>query len=362
MKGRWAKWLIIWGGWTLAAFFLTAEILSRSERFFPMTALETLVRELIFNYIWFALTPLVIHLARRFPVGTGNGWRNLFFHLPAGILLTLAHVAIYSLVIHVSGLAVFPMAYFQRFQYVLSFNFHSSLFCYWIVFGITSVVDAYRRQRENDLRRAQLETRLAHSQLAALKSQIHPHFLFNALNTISVLMEKDAKEANRMLVSLSGLLRAAIDQTETLEISLKEEMDFLERYLKIEQTRFEERLKIKTFVAPEALSAQVPNLLLQPLVENAVRHGIAPQIAGGTIEIGARREGDALYLYVRDDGGANESAKKSRTEIKEGVGLSNTRARLSQMYNAGHSFRIENENGFAVHITIPFKENGAGGA
>lgn len=360
MKKAVLKWLLIWACWTFAAFFFTSEVVFRGGSVYSIGSWELLLRELINDYIWLALTPVVVRLSRRVPIENPRWWQKLLFHIGAGIVIALFHVAVYTLVIHVSGLALTPSTYFQRFQNLLTFNFHSNIVCYWVIFGIAYAIDSYRRQREKDLRASQLETRLAQSQLQSLKMQFHPHFLFNTLNTISVLMEKDVKAANRMLVQLSDLLRMALDDFGMQEVPLKQEVDFLERYLKIEETRFEERLTVKMNIERQTLGARVPNLILQPLVENAIRHGIAPQITGGTIEIGAKREDQTLCLFVRDTG-AGSSGEKDAAKIKEGVGLSNTRARLKQMYNDDHTFQIKNEieSGFLVSIRIPFRTNDA---
>ena len=352
MKKDAAKWILIWSCWTFVALFFTSEVIFRGGSVFSISAWELLLRELINNYIWFGLTPIVIWLAGRVPIENRNWKRGLIFHLAAGVFLALFHVAVYTFVLHFTSLAVVQSSYWERFQNLLTFNFHSNIAIYWIVFGIVYAIDSYRRQREKDVRNAQLEARLALAQLQALKMQLHPHFLFNTLNTISVLMETDAKSANRMLVGLSELLRIALDDNERQEVSLRQELDFLERYLKIEQMRFEERLKVEMNIAPETLDAVVPNLILQPLVENAVRHGIAPNISGGTIEIGAERDDGMLRLFVRDTGEGN-----AVENLQEGIGLSNTRARLKRLYDGNHSLQMKTENGFSVFISIPFRTN-----
>jgi LytS/YehU family sensor histidine kinase len=182
--------------------------------------------------------------------------------------------------------------------------------------------------------------------------QLHPHFLFNTLNSISVLMRRDVEAADRMLVGLSNLLRVTLAAKTAHEIPLREELDFLEKYLEIEQTRFRDRLTLRMRIEREAMEAMVPHLIFQPLVENAVRHGIRDRESGGLIEIRAERRGDALLLEVRDDGPGIEES------VSEGVGLSNTRARLEYLYGADAKLELRNsrEGGLVTSVQIPFRQ------
>ena len=213
----------------------------------------------------------------------------------------------------------------------------------------------YRKYRERELRALQLETRLAQAQLDALKMQLHPHFLFNTLNSISVLMSEDVVAARRMLTRMSELLRASLENVGKHEVSLREELDFLGNYLEIEQTRFHDRLAVRMQIEPGVLDARVPNLILQPLVENAIRHGVAPRAQQGLIEISAVREDGMVQLKVRDNGpGLQLSAPESLTK---GIGLSNTQARLNQLYGSHHRFELKDApgGGLEVVIAIPFR-------
>jgi two-component system LytT family sensor kinase len=191
------------------------------------------------------------------------------------------------------------------------------------------------------LKASQLQAQLAQSQLQALKMQLHPHFLFNTLHAISSLMRRDVEAAERMIARLSDLLRLTLENVGAQETSLRQELEFLERYLEIEQTRFRDRLQVKMEIEPETLDARVPNLILQPLVENAVRHGVTPHAGPGLI-----------------NGAGLPDAR--RAQIKEGVGWANTRARLEQLYGADHLFDLSNrdEGGLVVSLTIPFRVEG----
>ncbi|HEV2129507.1 MAG TPA: histidine kinase, partial [Longimicrobiaceae bacterium] len=198
------------------------------------------------------------------------------------------------------------------------------------------------------------EGQLTRAQLDVLKMQLHPHFLFNTLNAISALMHRDVPAADRMLARLGDLLRLSLEKAGTQEVTLRDELEFLEPYLEIEQTRFGDRLKVEWTIDSEALDAMVPHLILQPLVENSIRHGIAPRAAPGRIEISAQRSNGSLQLEVRDNGrGLNQGDQMRST----GVGLSNTRARLAQLYDGSHSFEVGGapEGGVVVAMEIPFR-------
>ena len=205
----------------------------------------------------------------------------------------------------------------------------------------------------NGARQLGLEKSLAQAKLQALQMQLNPHFLFNSLHSISSLMHKDVEAADRMIARLSDLLRAALDNTGHQEVTLRQELEFLERYLEIEQTRFGERLNVKWDIAPDTLEARVPNLVLQPLVvENAIRHGIEPHARRGLIELRAQRMDGTLTLEVSDNG----AGLRDHEPAEEGVGLSNTRARLRELYGQEHRFELRGgrEGGLLARLTIPF--------
>ncbi|MGH9752672.1 MAG: histidine kinase [Blastocatellia bacterium] len=191
----------------------------------------------------------------------------------------------------------------------------TGLITYAVIVVIFYAFDYYRKFRERELRAAQLEGRLAQAELQNLKTQLQPHFLFNTLHAISVLMQENVPAANRMLVRLSELLRMTLDTAGAQQVTLKQEMEFAQRYLEIEQTRFQDRLSVKTVVDPATLDARVPSLLLQPLVENAVRHGIARRAGAGLLEIRAQREEDVLRLQVRDNGPGLQTDANGEIEI-----------------------------------------------
>jgi sensor histidine kinase YesM len=228
---------------------------------------------------------------------------------------------------------------------------------YWGIVGLGHAVNYYRQFRDRERRAAQLEAQLAQAHLQVLKMQLHPHFLFNTLNAISALMHKDVELADTMVARLGELLRSSLETIGTQEVPLRQELEFIRPYLEIEQARLGERMTVKMDIDPEAMDLQVPNMILQPLVENAIRHGIAPFIKPGQIEITARRNGGMLHLQVRDNGPG--LSPDQQHAFKPGVGIANTRARLQQLYGADHRFEMVNgsSGGLTVTILIPARED-----
>jgi two-component system, LytTR family, sensor kinase len=217
----------------------------------------------------------------------------------------------------------------------------------------------YRESQLRAIREANLETRLVAAQLQTLQRQLHPHFLFNTLHAISALMHRDVQAADRMLAQLSDLLRLSLDSSRRAEIRLGDEIEFIEKYVEIEQVRLGERLSTRFEVDPQVLDAIVPALILQPLVENAIKHGIAPHSKPGRVTVSAHREGEMLVMTVEDTGpGPSERAMAA---LSTGIGVSNTRARLAHHY--GREFRFEfqrHREGFAVLVAFPFRSEAPG--
>jgi signal transduction histidine kinase len=212
----------------------------------------------------------------------------------------------------------------------------------------------YAESRERGLRQANLETRLMEAQLQTLQRQLHPHFLFNTLNAISALMHRDVPAADRTLVQLSGLLRMTLDSMARPHVPLSEELDFLDKFVQIEQTRLGDRLTVAFDVDAEILDAVVPALILQPLVENAIKHGVIPTGRPGRVAVTGHREGDMIVLQVTDDGpGPSERALAA---LSTGIGVSNTRARLTHQYGARHRFEFHRQpETFSVLVAFPYR-------
>lgn len=340
----WKRWLLGLGFWTaLGLFFATQSGLSYTyqQGYAPWGFLIRL--SLGEWYIWALLSPAVFWLARRFPFERGRRVRALAVHLPAAVICTAVKLA-------VEGQVVWPLLGLTRPLNPTN-KMHVAFLTYWAIVGVSHGIQYYRRYRERELRASQLETRLAAARLEALRTQLQPHFLFNTLHAISALMHRDVDAAERMLARLSDLLRLTLDSSEPV-VPLKRELEFLEGYLEIAQTRFADRLTVEMQIAPDALDAPVPSLLLQPLVENAVRHGIAPRSAPGRIVVRARRADGTLLIEIEDDG------RGLPREMREGLGLSNTRARLEQLYGGAQRFELRAVNrdgsGTLVSLALPW--------
>jgi signal transduction histidine kinase len=316
----------------------------------PLGALVGL--NLTYWWSWALLAPGVLWVARRYRFERSTWARAALFHVLGVTAFTAAHVALFESARGVI-LTQFPE---KTFDWWLAFrdrfflNFDWEMMTYWALVAFVNALDYHRESQERELTAAQLQTQLAEAQLEALQRQLHPHFLFNTLNTISALMHRDVHAADEMLVQLSDLLRLTLDRIGTQQVPLNDEVDFLRKYLEIEQTRFGDRLQVNIDVDPEVLDAPVPNLILQPLVENALRHGIGPRVSGGRVDVAARQVDGNLMLTVRDNGVGLSPDKLNA--FHSGVGLSNTRSRLENLYGQRHRFEFETPAGGGLLVTI----------
>jgi two-component system LytT family sensor kinase len=236
--------------------------------------------------------------------------------------------------------------WFGTFRLFLGNAYLLNVPVYWLLAAGIYALRIAQQARERERRALKLEAQLSEARLLALRAQLEPHFLFNALNTIAVLMREDVDAADRVLALLSRLLRRVLDAASAPEVQLRQEVEFLEAYLAIEQARFPHRLSFHVDVDPQLLDARVPSLILQPLVENAVRHGVAARTAAGRIEVAASREDEMLLVTVRDDGPGMAD------DAQEGIGLSNTRSRLELLYGKRHSFRLDRAEGGGLQIAL----------
>src|SRR5262245_11482335 len=352
---RWMKWAIIFLCWTgFALFFTSQSYMFQARSAGTIEWRGTLFNWLLGSYTWFALTPLALKLSNRFPLQRGKLLRSVAVHAIAAPLFNLANIILFVVARGlITGPRLEARSLFESVWYYVIAEFHGGMLVYWVIIGLSQATDYYRRYRERELLASNLETRLVEAQLDALRMQLHPHFLFNALNSVSVLMRKDVDAADRMLLQLSGLLRVTLARNAAHEIRLKQELEILERYLEIEQIRFQDRLTVRMQVDPSTLDALVPQLFFQPLVENAIRHGIADREIGGVIDIRAEHQNGMLHLQVRDNG---PGLKVPRGNLTEGIGLSNTRSRLEYLYGPGSRLEVcdAEEGGLIVTAAFPF--------
>ena len=304
------------------------------------------------------LAPLVVEVAVRWPLDRGRRGLRVALHVAA----MLAFVALHELAAAITVLPWMSIP-FGTLLLAKQATFRSALDAavYWAIVGGVHAIRAAREARERERAAARLEAGLAEARLTALRAQLDPHFLFNTLNAVSALaLRGDAEAVVHALSTLSDLLRETLGGAPTQEVALADELALLDRYLEIQRLRFSDRLTVSRDVDAAALDAAVPAMLLQPLVENAVQHGVAASPGPTTITIGARRDGDALRVEVRD-GGPGFAGDARATRPREGIGLANTRARLAQLYGPAHRLECrdlhddDGTSGALVAVTLPYR-------
>ena len=347
------RWAIVFALWTVLGLFFA------SETFFafqlngqPISWQQALFFELPGWYIWALLAPAIVYLSSRVRFDRDHWGFALIFHLTASALFSILQLTLEIAVTRsLQPMTAGATGFVQSLRFVLETGSHFNLIAYWGVLAATYALGYYRHNQERDMRALQLEARLAQTRLQVLEMELQPHFLFNTLNTVSALVHKDPDTAERMIARLGDLLRLTLHKSDQQEVSLQEELELLDRYLDIEQTRFRGRLQVTLAVEPQTLQARVPRLLLQPLVENAIKHGMSKSTEGGSINVSARRDADRLQLRVADNGPGLGPA-----DHKRGIGLYNTRERLQQLYAGEHriAFVHPPEGGLAVEVDIPF--------
>lgn len=310
------------------------------------------------GYVWVAMTPLILWLGNRFPIERSSWVKGLMVHLPASAIASAAYIAAYTAITRLA--TIYPdwriTGFTNQYIHFLGMYFNLHVFTYFAILGAGFAFDYYHKYREREQQAAELEAQLAQAELQVLRAQLHPHFLFNTLNTIAGLVRNNEnKAAVSMLAGLSDLLRHALETSGHQEVALRDELEFIDRYLAIQQMRFSDRLSVKTEIAPDTLEAGVPNLILQPLVENAIRHGIAERASPGLLWLKTGRNNGQLQIRIYNDG--PPLADGWDMETSAGIGLQNTRDRLDQLYGSKHRFEVRNQgtNGVVATLEIPFR-------
>ena len=360
---RWVRLAAIWGIWTFIGIVFTLQgyfTSFRSER--PMPFMESFYLQMTWSYVWALGTSLVLWAAARLPIERSNWIRSALLHIPISIVLSVVLTALARVIIWV--VLGYRMGRQLTFQSTVNFvigNFTEGIGIYLLIALMSYAYSYYQRYREGQVRTLQLEAQLSHAQLQALKMQLHPHFLFNTLHSISALLSKDVEAARKMITRLGDFLRLTLENSGSQEVTLQQEMEFLSCYLEIERIRFQNRLVTRIDLGDQTLDARVPNLILQPIVENAIRHGIAPRSTPGSIDISAKQLDGRLHIQVRDNGPGLPEHRTSQNQFKKGLGLANTETRLQRLYGADHHFDLSNDpaGGLIVTLEIPFHTDGA---
>lgn len=363
-------WAASFGIWTFVSLAATAAIYQLYRPVNGGMRLGTIAGMEFSQILTFApLTPLAFSLAIRYPLQRGNWGKRSLLHLAFGILFTLAHISLRGVTpygfwdpVHREWSSAIWDSHTHAFRHFLPVL--KSMFLSSVVDDITSVyipivfiahaVSYYRRFRERELRASQLEGQLSKAHLQTLKSQLQPHFLFNTMHSISALMLTDVNAADRMMSRLSDLLRISLETADTQITTLSRELEFVNCYLDIEKVRFEERMNVIVRVAPETLDAQIPHLLLQPLVDNAVKHGISKLPHGGEIRISVDSQNNELQLTVEDNG---PGLRSSSSLAASGIGLRITRERLESLYGQNQSLELVSppDGGVTIRVCIPLR-------
>lgn len=355
LNRRWVRFVLYISFWTLLGLLnLSQTYYARKILHRPFNLVESTVIGLVDWYVWAALAPIVVMLGRRFPLEQRRWLLHVPLHLVFSVIAAIiTTLAIYPIIVRCT-LWELPSSFLGRIEFLIMREVHVYLWVYWAILGVGHALDFHRRYREKELSAAQLETRLAQAQLQVLKMQLDPHFLFNTLHAVTALVYKRPSAAETVVARLSEMLRMSLESQGTHEVALRDELRFLAPYLEIQEIRFDGRLQVKMDIEPAAANCLVPSLILQPLVENAIRHGIEPCSSEGRVVIQARRNGKHVWVRVWDNGLGLPNA--SLASIREGVGLSNTRSRLLHLYGDEGRFEISNvpAGGAVVSLGIPW--------
>lgn len=356
MNQQWARYAIAAGVAAVVGTLLTTEIfLNNLASGLPASFVDIGIGQYGRAAMWAMLTPLILQLRERLPLSRGRWIGGVGFHLGMSFVV----MATYYLGRVWSYTVIFDEPWKSGFWPMALAGFYGrnliDMAYYWTVIAFGYGLEIRRKYRDEELKASQLETKLYETELKALRQQMHPHFLFNTMNTISVLVREGRNaDAVNLVARLSTLLRMSLDNTGVPEVTLQQELDFLSLYVDIQRMRFSDRLTVTIDIEPAARRARIPNLLLQPLVENAIIHGVAPKNAPGRVEVTGRIDGDRLRLEVRDDG---PGLIGGRERTREGVGLANTRERLAKIYGPHSQLLLHSEpgRGVSVQIVLPFR-------
>lgn len=345
-------WALIVGIWTVLGLFMASQIIRWSHQAGkPWAWYQALFFELSYCALWIGLTPTLVWLCRRFSLIERRWPIHAVVHLVAAVVMSMGTMAVRTIFswLILDGMSK-PLTAAEILQ-SLFVAMDYGIMSYILILLVVYAYEYYTRLREREVQAAQLESRLLLAQVQSLKMQLQPHFLFNTLHTIANLVRTgDHATAIQMLNALSALLRCTLSTGNQQEIPLEQEIEILQLYVNIQQIRFRDRLVVDWRIAPETLDAQVPNMLLQPLAENAIQHGISPLARPGHLSVVAERTNGTLHLSIADNG------KGLASEPHDGIGLSNTKTRLEKLYGGDFRFMISGkpDQGTVVDVWIPY--------
>jgi len=365
LRSRLRGFLVVFGGWTLVGLFYLSQDAGRRSFFGDPRPWQETTYWAVRVYVSAALTPFILWLGRRWPIERPHLILRSLGHVLSATAFAVGEVAVETAVLLYTGdparIALSP-SYRRSVAILLIFGFHANVISYGVILGIQSGFRYYRKYRERErqtmrleLDASELRAQIAGARLSALKMQLQPHFLFNTLNAIMVLVRQQrGQKAEETLGRFSDLLRAVLSDIDAQEVPLDRELEYVRLYLSIEEVRFPDRLRVEIEAGPDVLPAAVPHMGLQPLVENAVRHGIAKNAGAGTIAIRAVRLDEQLQISVSDNG---PGLPAGGIDGNQGIGLANTRKRLTQLYGGRAALVLEpREGGGAVAtISLPFR-------
>ncbi len=341
-------------GWLLFAVVITLVMyLVHPSSSTEFNFISELIWETAFSLVWIPTTPMVLLLSRKYAFAGEKKLRNIFLMISIGVLCAVLLCAGHSVLVYLFNGA--KKAYSMDNMLVsLYYNIDKMLIVYCVLVIYQQALTYYEEIQHKELKASQLKTQLSQAHMQALKMQLQPHFLFNTLNAIVTLIHKNPDAAEEMIVRLSDFLRMTLDVSGKQLVPLREEVEFIRAYVEIEQIRFGGKLQYVQSIPAELLDAQVPLLLLQPLVENAIKHGISQYDHAHSIELTAERKGTVLRIRVSDDG--IPAALLDSAAVKQGIGLNNTRMRIETMYGENGRMDIlsNGSNGVMIEMSIPF--------
>jgi LytS/YehU family sensor histidine kinase len=352
---RWRWIAAIWCAGALFDASQTVLIMHAEGRHHPW--LPLFGTELVSWLPWALATPLVIYLARRYPIVRGMSVRTVGVHLAAFAVISAVAESwstVLQMLFNPWNNRQWP-TFVDTWTTTLTFQVLTFLIVYALILTVTYMVDARESMARQITETARLNEELSKAQLAALRRQIEPHFMYNALNSIAGLVRDHRNDAAvSMIVGLSEFLRRSAEDSHRSQVALREEVEYLQRYLDIQKVRFGERLQVSVDIPAELLGAQVPNLLLQPLVENAIKHGISKRVAGGNVRVAGACTNGNLYLSVYNDG---PSLPADWEATSTGVGIANLRTRLQILHGNESELQLKRATpgGVEVVVTLPFK-------